>query len=483
MNTADVVRLGEELGLDAVGVARAEAYDETERHIVERRERGLFAEMKFTMAQPETSCHPETLLDGARTVVSAALCYWAPEEPIPPGHGRLARYTWTDAYAELRETLDTLGRRLGGAYRVLVDANQHVDREAAARSGVGFYGKNTMLITRRHGSWVVLGTLVTDVELDPTAPLDAGCGECRLCIDACPDRRSRRARHPRCDEVPLVLDAGARVDSRALPRSARGAGVRLRHLPGRLPVEPRRAQAARRMPPPARATSTSSSGSRPTASRSSTRTTGSTSRATNRAGCAETRSSRSATSAARSTSRCSLGWRRRATTSSASTRSGPSAASGCAYETAAPARVVDLGHPPRCGAVRAAPGVADRRHPVPRPSGRLGGDRSARRRRLAAVLAQPPRRRRPADAARDGVRLPDRLELRPPVRVRARNADPRAAADRDSGRSRAVRHARRRPHGCGGDPGRGLVRAASRRHGAAGISGSTSSSSRCSRAS
>ncbi len=186
MKTADVVRLGEEIGLDAVGVTRAEPYEATERHIVERRERGLFAEMKFTMAQPERSCHPEFLLAGARTVVSAALCYWAPESPLPPGHGRLARYTWNDAYAELREKLDALGRSLGGAYRVLVDANQHVDREAAARSGVGFYGKNTMLITRRHGSWVVLGTLVTDLELTATAPLDAGCGECRLCIDACP---------------------------------------------------------------------------------------------------------------------------------------------------------------------------------------------------------------------------------------------------------------------------------------------------------
>jgi epoxyqueuosine reductase len=67
-----------------------------------------------------------------------------------------------------------------------VDANQHVDREAAARSGVGFYGKNTMLITRRHGSWVVLGTLVTSAELEATPPLDAGCGSCTLCIDACP---------------------------------------------------------------------------------------------------------------------------------------------------------------------------------------------------------------------------------------------------------------------------------------------------------
>jgi len=178
--------MARELGLDAIGAAPAEPYVETERHIRERRARGLFAGMRFTMARPEESCHPETLLPNARTVLSAALCYWHPEPERPPGYGRLPRYTWFDAYEILRQKLDVLGRRLGGAYRVLVDANQHVDREAAARSGVGFYGKNTLLITRRHGSWVALGTLVTDVELEPTSPLDLDCGDCRLCIDACP---------------------------------------------------------------------------------------------------------------------------------------------------------------------------------------------------------------------------------------------------------------------------------------------------------
>jgi epoxyqueuosine reductase len=183
---AELHALAGELGLDAIGAAPAAPYAETERHIRERRARGLFADMRFTMARPEVSCHPEALLEGACTVVSAALCYWLPEPKRPSGHGRLPRYTWFDAYETLREKLDELGIRLGGSYRVLVDANQHVDREAAARSGVGFYGKNTLLITRRHGSWVVLGTLVTDVELEPTSPLALDCGDCRLCIDACP---------------------------------------------------------------------------------------------------------------------------------------------------------------------------------------------------------------------------------------------------------------------------------------------------------
>jgi epoxyqueuosine reductase len=186
MTAAELERLAQELGIDVVGAAPAAPYEETERHIGERRARGLFADMRFTMAQPETSCHPERLLPNARTVVSAALCFYAPEPERPIGHGRLPRYTWFDAYSDLREKLHALGKRIGGAYRVLVDENQHVDREAAARAGVGFYGKNTLLITRRFGSWVVLGTLVTDRELESTSPLELDCGSCTLCIEACP---------------------------------------------------------------------------------------------------------------------------------------------------------------------------------------------------------------------------------------------------------------------------------------------------------
>ena len=186
MTQAELSRLADELGIDVVGASPAEPYLETEAHIRDRRGRGLFARMRFTMAQPEVSCHPEKLLPDARTVISAALSYWAAGPEPGPGEGRLPRYTWNDRYAELREKLDALGRRLGGSYRVLVDANQHVDREGAARAGVGFYGKNTMLITRRHGSWVVLGALVTELEIEPSAPLALDCGSCRLCIDACP---------------------------------------------------------------------------------------------------------------------------------------------------------------------------------------------------------------------------------------------------------------------------------------------------------
>ena len=183
--------------------------------------------MRFTMARPEVSCHPETLLPNAGRSSRPRSATTRTSRNEPAADGRLPRYTWYHAYAELREKLDALGRRLGGDYRVLVDENDHVDREGAARSGVGFYGKNTMLITRRHGSWVVLGTLVTDVEIERSEPLALDCGSCTALHRRLPHRRARRARHPRLDALPLLLEPGARRDPGGVPRRARSPGVRL----------------------------------------------------------------------------------------------------------------------------------------------------------------------------------------------------------------------------------------------------------------
>ena len=108
----------------------------------------------------------------------------------------MPRYTRRDEYALLRGRCarwagSCQARSPGSRFAVYVDTNHHVDREAAARAGIAVYGKNTLAITRRHGSWVVLGVLVTDAELAPTQaapeqPAWDACGECRACIDACP---------------------------------------------------------------------------------------------------------------------------------------------------------------------------------------------------------------------------------------------------------------------------------------------------------
>ena len=216
------------------------------------------------------------------------------------GHGRLPRYTWWDAYAVLRERLDELGRRLGGEYRVLVDANQHVDREAAARSGVGFYGKNTMLITRRHGSWVVLGTLVTTAELEATPPLDAGCGSCTLCIDACPTDALEEAGvldATRClsywtqSADPMPEDIREALGDRVY-----GCDICQDVCPWNRGVEKRRAGEAQPGAEPHVSLADWLQAGRRRAGRRAT--TACSSRATTRASCAGTHSSRSATPAA-----------------------------------------------------------------------------------------------------------------------------------------------------------------------------------------
>jgi epoxyqueuosine reductase len=196
--TGALLQEAADLGIDACGVCAAEPYAGTERLIRERRDAGLFADMGFTIRRPERSCHPETLLRDARSVVVAARSYARPQpqKPADEPRGRMPRYTRRDEYSALRESLRGLGERLRALaprarVAVYVDSNHHVDREAAARAGIAVYGKNTLAITRRHGSWVVLGVLVTDAELatthvEPERPAWDACGSCRACIDACP---------------------------------------------------------------------------------------------------------------------------------------------------------------------------------------------------------------------------------------------------------------------------------------------------------
>jgi epoxyqueuosine reductase len=183
----------DELAVDGllIGVARAEAYAETERLIAERRARGLFGDLRFTLTNTPRSCHPERLVRGARSVIAAALPLWRPPGPPPAGPaGRMPRYAWSDPYGPLRERLVALAERLrarGARCAVFVDSNHHVDRDAAVRSGLAFSARNTMAIVPGEGSFVALGAIVTDAELEPAEELvPPGCGSCTLCLDACP---------------------------------------------------------------------------------------------------------------------------------------------------------------------------------------------------------------------------------------------------------------------------------------------------------
>ena len=107
--------------------------------------------------------------------------------------GKVGRYAWGDDYhGVLKDRLETLAQRmpeLAGRpvrSRIFVDDGAMIDRAAAERSGVGWFGKNTNILTPSHGSWVLLGQVITDLHLEPDVPLAKSCGECVRCIDACP---------------------------------------------------------------------------------------------------------------------------------------------------------------------------------------------------------------------------------------------------------------------------------------------------------
>ncbi len=187
----DVEDLARRTGLDRVGVAPVEVFARTRADLHARRSAGLHADMQFTYRNPDRSTDPARVLDGARSLVVGASAY--PNDPGPAPHrpsARVARYATGGHYDRLRDGLEGVAAHLrdaGGRTRVVFDDNALVDREAARRAGIGDYGKNANLLLPGAGSWFVLGSVVTDLDLAPTGSASVDpCGSCRRCLDGCP---------------------------------------------------------------------------------------------------------------------------------------------------------------------------------------------------------------------------------------------------------------------------------------------------------
>ena len=182
------------LGFEKVGIVRAEPLAEEADRLTRWLARGLHGEMAWMARAPGRRTDPRELLPGARSVVAVALNYYTPHEHAAlPGTGKISRYAWGDDYH------DVLGERLrallawvreecpGAEGRVCVDAQPAMDKAWAVRAGLGWIGKHTNLITRDYGSWVFLGELLLDAELEYDAAREEDhCGTCTLCIDSCP---------------------------------------------------------------------------------------------------------------------------------------------------------------------------------------------------------------------------------------------------------------------------------------------------------
>ena len=220
---ATVITQARACGFDLVGVTSADDFVADRGAALERIGEGRMDGLPwYTKSRVMRGTSPGELLPGARSVICLGLSYlgeeepgdWArpstrsgrtgqsprpqpassgPEDDAPPLTGRVARYAWVRDYhrvmkRRMREFVRLLEQELGSsiAARWYVDDGPMLDRAAANRAGIGWFGKNTNILTPGFGSWVFLGQVITDLDLEPDVPLKKSCGACVRCIDDCP---------------------------------------------------------------------------------------------------------------------------------------------------------------------------------------------------------------------------------------------------------------------------------------------------------
>ncbi|MCW5940517.1 MAG: tRNA epoxyqueuosine(34) reductase QueG [Fimbriimonadaceae bacterium] len=178
------------LGFDSVGITAAnppESIAFFESWIA----KGYHGTMGYLARSVALRASLDSLLPGCQSVIAVGLNYNQPN-PLQQGMPRLARYALgRDYHKVLRGKLKRLDNWLGSldqshVGRVCVDSAPVLEREFAHRAGLGWFGKNTMLIDTRRGSWFVIGLLLTTLRLEQDEPAHGGCGTCRLCVEACP---------------------------------------------------------------------------------------------------------------------------------------------------------------------------------------------------------------------------------------------------------------------------------------------------------
>ena len=190
---AEIKRRGRELGFDLVGLADASP-SKYRDHLRKWLDDGQAGTMEYLARRFDERTDVTTYMPGAKSVICVAVNYHVNlEQPADNVRaGRIARYALGDDYHEhiktrLHQLADWLrATALGAETRCSVDTAPVMEKELAARAGIGWIGKNTCVINPEIGSWLLLGEIITDIELPADNPAVDRCGTCRRCIDACP---------------------------------------------------------------------------------------------------------------------------------------------------------------------------------------------------------------------------------------------------------------------------------------------------------
>ena len=189
---AQLHAVGQAAGLHSLGVAPADVMLRARQQIQNRIDDDLVNDMKFTFLRPERSTTPTQHLEGAQSIIVGVRSYAIADHPDAVTSSllaRVARYAWLDHYGHLKDSLSVVAERLrqdGHRAVVFADDNAMVDRESAWLAGLGWFGKNANILLPGHGSFFVIGCVITTAVLPVATPIDDGCGACSRCIPACP---------------------------------------------------------------------------------------------------------------------------------------------------------------------------------------------------------------------------------------------------------------------------------------------------------
>jgi len=196
VDSKQIKRWGQELGFALIGITAAQPIDNPHADAFKNYlTKGYQGEMQYLSRYSEKRLDVRLLVPGARSIICTALNYYndAPEQKEANSCGKIARFAWgRDYHDRIKEKLQRLAGRIKDAVnhplqtRCFVDTAPILEKAYAARAGLGWIGKNTLLLNEQFGSWLVLGEIVTDLELDYDESVPDQCGACEKCLSACP---------------------------------------------------------------------------------------------------------------------------------------------------------------------------------------------------------------------------------------------------------------------------------------------------------
>lgn len=197
LNSETVKKLAYETGFDLCGITRVEPIESAKTHYENWIEKNYHGEMDYLAKNIDRRTDPEALLENSKSIIMLGLNYYHPNSSeVPKNSGRVARYARGKDYHKVTEKMlkAFIGKLSGDnnsreQFKYWVDYGPFMERAYATKAGLGFVGKNSMLINKKFGSWFLLSEIVTTLKLEPdnpTATNHGDCGECRLCVEACP---------------------------------------------------------------------------------------------------------------------------------------------------------------------------------------------------------------------------------------------------------------------------------------------------------